>query len=196
MARTRTKNPRGQGSQLRADLVAAANGILDRTGDPAAVTIRGVAAAVGVAPNAVYLHFADRAALLDALVADRFRAFGARLEAAIDAAGDDPLERLRRGHAAYVEFALDHPGHYRVLFGGFAGPEAMEPGLAAFQLLVDGCRGVVDAGLVGPVDPEQLAVSLWAFEHGYVELRRVPHGMHLPGPVEALDALLAAMMRR
>jgi hypothetical protein len=53
---------------------------------------------------------------------------------------------------------------------------------------------MVDAGLVGAVDPWQLATSIWAFEHGYVELVRRGVG-NLPSPVEALDALLAAMMR-
>lgn len=195
MARARTKNPRGSGERLRAELLAAANAVLDATGDPAAVTIRGVASAVGVAPNAVYLHFADRAALLDALVADRFRAFGSYLRAAIDEAGDDAVERLRRGHAAYCAYALEHPGHYRLLFGGNSGPEAAGPGMAAFELCIESCRGVVESGAVGDVDPRRLALSIWAFQHGYVELRLAPTSMPMPTPLEALDALLAAMRR-
>jgi len=191
MARVRTRNARGHGAQLRADLLAAANDVLDRTGDPASVTIRGIAAAVGVAPNAVYLHFADRAALLDALVAERFAAFGAHIRAAMTDAPPDPVARLRAGHAAYVDFALTHPGHYRLLFGN---PNASGVGAAAFQLLVDGCQALLDAGLIGDVAATDLASSIWAFEHGYVTLRLAGVG-HLPGPVEALDALLAAMMR-
>lgn len=191
---TRTKNPKGSGDRLRTDLLAAANEVLDRTADPAAVTIRGVAAAVGVAPNAVYLHFANRAALLDAMVEDRFAAFADHLRAAGMAGGDDPLERLRRGHAAYVAYALAHPGHYQLLFGGVGSTAARSTGAAAFQLLVESCRGVIDAGIVGEVDPWALAASIWAFEHGYVVLVQTQVGF-LPGPDEALDALLAAMMR-
>lgn len=191
----RVRNPKGSGERLRDDLLAAANEVLDRTGEPAKVTIRGVAGAVGVAPNAVYLHFADREALLDALVVDRFAAFGAHLRAAMAGIDDDPLARLRAGHAAYVAYALEHPGHYRLLFGvGARSEEARAVGRQAFELLVEGCRGIVDAGLVGPVDPERLAGSIWAFEHGWVELRLAGVG-HLPGPDEALDILLAAMMR-
>lgn len=194
-ARTRARNPKGSGELLRAELLAAANDILDRAGDPKAVTIRGVAAAVGVAPNAVYLHFADRNALLVALVEDRFAAFAEHIRAAAESAGDDPLERLRRGHEAYVSYALSHAGHYRLLFGDEAGEEALQYGLDAFELCVEGCRGIVDAGLVGDVDPWRLATAVWAFEHGYVELARTTRGSILPSPVEALDALLAAMMR-
>lgn len=198
MARARTKNAKGSGEKLRAELLAAANTVLDRTGDPASVTIRGIAGAVGVAPNAVYLHFADRDALLTALVADRFAAFADHIRSAIDAAPpDDPVERLRAGHIAYVDFALTHAGHYRLLFGDLIplDGKALQHGLAAFELCVDGCRGIVDAGLVGDVDPWKLAVSVWALEHGYVELARTGRYDILPGPGEALDALLAAMMR-
>ncbi len=191
----RAKNPKGSGERLRAELLAAANDVLDRAGDPGDVTIRGVAAAVGVAPNAVYLHFANRAALLAALVEDRFAAFADHIRAAIESAGDDPLERLRRGHDAYVGFALAHPGHYRLLMEGGPDDHPPEVGREAFQLCVDCCQGVVDAGIVGPADPWTLATALWAFEHGYVVLRGSVVGGILPTPLEAVDALLAAMMR-
>lgn len=195
MARGRARNPKGSGERLRGELLAAANDVLDRTGDPSAVTIRGVATAVGVAPNAVYLHFDDRDALLAALVADRFAAFGAHIGAAMAAAPDDPVERLRAGHGAYVGYALAHPGHYRLLFGAPTAPEALELGLAAFQLCVDGCQGLLDAGLIRGIEARRLAASIWAMEHGYVELQLAGVGTLLPGPAEALDALLAPMLR-
>ena len=49
---------------------------------------------------------------------------------------------------------------------------------------------------IDDVDPRQLAASLWAFQHGYVELARTARGGLLAPPDEALDVLLAAMMRR
>src|SRR5687767_4094202 len=117
LARARAKNPRGTGEKLRAELLAAANAVLDDTGEPSSATVRGIAAAVGVAPKAVYLHFADRDELLAAILVDRFTAFGDRLRAAVAAAGDDALACLRAGHRAYIDFATEHPGHYRLLFG-------------------------------------------------------------------------------
>lgn len=200
----RTRNPRGHGERLRAELLAAANELLDRAGDPGAVTIRGVAAAVGVAPNAVYSHFADRDTLLVALVEDRFAAFADHIRTAIEAAGDDPLERLRRGHEAYIDFALAHPGHYRLLFGGGhldpartdLAERALTVGLPAFQLCVDCCQGLIDAGLVADVDAWRLATAIWSLEHGYVELTLATRDQILLSPLETLDVLLAAMMRR
>lgn len=174
----RRKNPRGSGAKLRAELLDAANAILDRTGDPSDVTVRGVAAAVGVAPTAVYLHFADRDTLLTEVVVDRFGAFRAALEGSVDDV-DDALERLRRGHAAYCRFALEHPGHYRMLFGDTGvDPDRddlvrrrLEVAQPAFEILVACCQRCIDAGVFSPVDPHALANALWAFEHGWVVLR-------------------------
>lgn len=195
MASTRRRNRKGQGEQLRRDLLAAAAAILDDTGDPGAVTIRGVAAAVGVVPNAVYLHFASRQDLLVALVAERFAAFADHIRRAMDAAGDDPVDRVRAGHLAYIDFALAHHGHYRLMFGDEAGEPAISIGLDAFELCVQGCRELADAGLVGDVDPRELAAALWAFDHGYVELARTAKGRLLGDPATALDPLLAALTR-
>jgi AcrR family transcriptional regulator len=176
-------------------LLTAAARILDESGDPSAVTIRGVAAAVGVAPNAVYLHFASRQALLVALVAERFAAFGDHIRGAIDAAGLDPVERVKAGHRAYIDFALAHHGHYRLMFGDDAGEPAVQIGLDAFELCVGGCRELAAAGLIGDVDPERLAASLWAFDHGYVELARTAKGRLLSDPDETITVLLAALAR-
>lgn len=197
----RPRSARGTGQQLRADLIDAANAILDRTGDPADVTVRGVAAAVGVAPNAVYLHFADRDTLLTEVVVDRFGAFKAALTDAVEGV-DDPLERLKRGHAAYCAFAMEHPGHYRMLFGSSGiDPERhdlrdrrLEVSLPAFEILVDCCRGCIDAGVFGPVDPYELAGAVWAFEHGWVVLKSGgEEGSVVPAADAALDVLLAAL---
>src|SRR4051794_29619277 len=89
-ATRRPRSPRGGGAGLRDELVQAAAALLDRTGDPDRVTIRGVAAEVGVAPTAIYLHFADRDELMVTVVEERFAEF----RRAIDDAdpGGDPLD--------------------------------------------------------------------------------------------------------
>jgi AcrR family transcriptional regulator len=200
MARGRSRNARGEGEKLRLELLAAANDILDETKDPAAVTVRGIAARVGVAPNAVYLHFADRDELLAAVLVDRFTEFGDRIRAAMRST-DDPLESFRRGHRAYLDFALEHPGHYRLLFGrGGVRPQrkdladqVLTVGLAAFELCIEGCRRAIEAGVFAPdTDPGVLAHSIWVLEHGYADLAGTDAGVLLPGPDEILDNVLRA----
>src|SRR5262245_26624248 len=96
----RPRSPRGRGAVLPDELVQAATTLLDRAGDPDAVTMRGVAAEVGVAPTAIYLHFADRDELMVTLVEERFAEFHRTIEAADP--GGDPLDALVARGEAYV----------------------------------------------------------------------------------------------
>ncbi len=121
----RQGNERGQGARLREELIEAASDLLAERGDPDRLSIRAVAAAAGVTPASIYLHFVDRKSLLRAVVAERFRAFGRRLSDA-EASGRDPFDALRRRCRAYFGFAKEHPGHYRVLFSAAAlGPKGV-----------------------------------------------------------------------
>lgn len=201
-ARTRARNPRGSGDQLRADLLAAADDVLDTTGDPARVTVRGLAAAVGVAPNAVYLHFDGRDGLLAELAIERFRACTIQVRAAV-AGIEDPLERLVEGHVEYCRLALERPGHYRLLFHGVVKPTTpdlarrlSEAGLAYFQVCIDGCAACLDAGVLDAPNADALAASIWALQHGWCELAII--GMGVPSmiqPRELLELMLSAGSR-
>ena len=199
---TRTQNPRGDGARLRADLLSAANDLLDATGEPDRVTVRGVAAAVGVAPNAVYLHFADRDSLLAELAIDRFQVCAAQVRSAVEGI-DDPLERLIAGHVEYCRLALERPGHYRLLFHGVVRPadpaiaqRLAEAGLGYFQVCIDGCAACLAAGALEAPSAEALAASIWALQHGWCELAIV--GMGVPAavqPRELLELMLSAGAR-
>ncbi|WP_322973928.1 hotdog fold thioesterase [Actinacidiphila oryziradicis] len=81
------------------------------------LTIRAVAKEVGVAAPSIYLHFEDKAELVRAALSDKYDDLVARMAAADDAAdGADPREPLRAQAQAYCRFALDNPGHYRLMF--------------------------------------------------------------------------------
>jgi AcrR family transcriptional regulator len=193
----RPRSPRGGGAVLRDELVRAATALLDRTGDPERVTIRGVAAEVGVAPTAIYLHFADRDELMVTVVEERFAEFRRTIDDADP--GGDPLDRLLARGEAYVEFALAHPGHYRALFGGF-GLSLDRPDLAArcqaagappFQALIDAVQRCLDAGVMRGSDPYPIAVAMWSTVHGYADLYRTCRPM-MPDVQVVLTALVAA----
>jgi AcrR family transcriptional regulator len=172
----RARNARGTGEKLRAELFAASEAILDETGDPAKVTVRGVASAVGVAPNAVYLHFADRDALLAEIAIARYQVCTSRLRAVTDGI-DDPLEALYAGHEEYCRLALEHPGHYRLLFHGLVAPSdrvlldrVATASLAYFQTCIDACQRCLDAGVLRAPDAVALAGAVWSLEHGWCEI--------------------------
>lgn len=65
----RRRAPRGSGVYLRDEILDAATQLLLDTGHAKAVSIRAVAQRVGVTPPSIYLHFADKDALLDAVCA-------------------------------------------------------------------------------------------------------------------------------
>jgi AcrR family transcriptional regulator len=192
----RERSPRGRGAVLRDELVQAAAALLDRTGDPDGVTIRGVAAEVGVAPTAIYLHFADRDELMVTVVEERFAEFHRTIEAADD--GGDRLEALVARGEAYVRFALAHPGHYRALFGLQVSTERADlvarrqaAGAPAFQALIDAVQRALDAGRLQGSDPYPIAIAIWSTVHGYADLSRTC-GPMLPDVRTVLTALVTA----
>jgi len=185
---------------LREELIEAASGLLAERGDPDLVSIRAVAAAAGVTPPSIYLHFADRKGLLRAVVEARFGDFARSLSDA-EAAGSDPFDALRRRCRAYFRFAKEHPGHYRVLFSAAAlGPKgvgthgrAAHPGAASFIALVDAVQRCLDAGAATAAERDGffLAIQLWSWMHGMIDLRIGPPEMPWPAAGTLLDATLS-----
>jgi AcrR family transcriptional regulator len=146
--------------------------LLAETGDEDAVSLRAVAQRVGVSVPSIYLHFADKQALLDAVCEQVFVALDVRLREA-GAAGDDPFDALRRQGNAYVHFAVENPEHYRIVM-----MTSRDPGAAttdaliasgAFGYLVESVRTCIDAG-VFQGDPVEIALGLWAAAHGVAAL--------------------------
>jgi AcrR family transcriptional regulator len=173
---TRTRNPRGQGERLRGALMDAARELLLELGDQEKLSVRGVTARAGVSPNALYLHFADREALLSAVMIASYQELRAALRATV-APDSDPVEQLRAYGRAYVQFAQQRPGIYRVLFmtkvrDGVpvpvrGAPAGQDEGVDAFNDLLD----IVTRCLPDGPDPFTQTAYIWASLHGYVTLR-------------------------
>ncbi|MGH9166125.1 MAG: TetR/AcrR family transcriptional regulator [Acidimicrobiales bacterium] len=193
----RRRARKGEGHRLRADLVAAAGDLLAELGDLNQLSMRAVAAAVGVTPPSIYRHFADKQELLVAVVSEQWSAFGALLAEAAGTSGD-PHQALRAFCAAYLRFAQEQPGHYRVLFGGpaLAGITddiSLHPGAPTFVLLVSIVQRCLDAG--SAADPGRdawfLALQVWLSGHGLVDLRI---GQRFPFPWPPAETLLDAVL--
>src|SRR5256885_12589944 len=79
-----------------------------------AVSMRKIAGRIEYSATAIYQYFPDKDALLREICE---RDFAALAEAAVRVAREaDPLARLRKLGRAYVEFALEHPSSYRLMF--------------------------------------------------------------------------------
>jgi AcrR family transcriptional regulator len=172
-APARRRAARGQGAQLRGEVLRAAMDLLTETGEEDAVSVRAVAQRVGVSVPSIYLHFADKQALLDAVCEEVFAALDARMRAA-SADAPDPFEGLRRQGVAYVHFALDNPEHYRIVLmrkhgSPSVGSADQVMASAAFDNFVASVQTCVEAGVFTGEAPE-LALRLWAAAHGVAAL--------------------------
>jgi AcrR family transcriptional regulator len=156
----------------KTDLLEAARDLLLADG-PRSVTLRKVAARVGVSATAIYRHFASREALVQAVLREGHERFGSYLFRALE--GQTPAERLERSGAQYLRFALEHPAYYRAMFLVWDEPcarieEQKEPG-PTFQFLLDRVVEAQRAGAVRPdAAPMEVALQLWSQVHGLASL--------------------------
>jgi AcrR family transcriptional regulator len=158
---------------LRAECVRAAVELLEESGETA-LSLRAVARRAGVSPAAPYRHYADREALVSAVAAVGYRELAGRLAAA-DPSPSTP-EQLASVAVAYVQFALDRPALFRMMFGEPCDRDNDErvAATAAVSLYV---RGIVERAFPD-TDAEAMATAIWALVHGLAFL-------HLDGKLEA-----------
>jgi len=109
---TRRRRERQKDNLRRAILDAARELFVTESFD--AVTMRKIAAAIEYSPTTIYLHFADKEAILDALCEEGFGLLAERLRQA--ATVPDPIERLRQTAACYFNFAREHRSYYTIMF--------------------------------------------------------------------------------
>ncbi|MEU8632151.1 TetR/AcrR family transcriptional regulator [Amycolatopsis sp. NPDC048633] len=200
-ASTRTRNRRGEGGRLREEIVAAAVDLLDESGDESAITLRSVARRAGIAAPSIYRHFPDQPAIMLAVVRRAFAELEAQLRADLDAAGDDPRERLFACCHSYLRFAQEHPERYRSMFGGLWMPALHDTsvtaddvatlGDACTRLLTETLDDCVTAGQVTTTDPHADAVALWLGLHGLAHQRAVT--VAFPWPPDIADRIITAL---
>lgn len=173
-----TKAVEGSGArrrgELRNEIIDAADRLLLETADTREVSIDAVVDAVGCTPPALYYYFPSKDLLLWEVCRRRYEAFAAELEASIPATADALAELLARGHA-YLDWAVAHPEHYRLLFMTALDPPAhvaaVDPSQSAgLAELIDNVERAVAAGLLNPGDSLAMALALWSTVHGMASL--------------------------
>jgi AcrR family transcriptional regulator len=173
MTAKRRRASRGDGEQLRDEIVSAAKKLLAESGRADDVSIRAVADAVGVTPPSIYLHFADKNDLLGAVVADVFRELD---DAMLTGAADEttPLGRLRAYGMSYVRFAVTHPEQYRIATMDPCPTPNMEVDevlrSSAFEHFRATVAECIETGVFAGGDELPITFDLWAAAHGVASL--------------------------
>jgi AcrR family transcriptional regulator len=195
----RQRYARGEGDKLRDDLLDAATELMAEHGSIEGISLRAVARRAGVSPTAVYRHFDDHLDLLRESVSRCWSNFFEMMVEARNSSGD-PFVAFRNAGDAYVRFAMEQQGQYRILFSNRIQvdlsevdfPNSMEPpdatddvGMSAFQVLVELVADILTAN-TDDRDPFFVAVQVHTWIHGMVDLV----GCHPDAPWPPVDALL------
>jgi AcrR family transcriptional regulator len=154
-------------------VVAAARGLLDKDGAEA-VTMRRVAKAVGVTPMAIYRHFQNRMALLNALADEGFEELAARLASACSSRKID--ERLMDMGQIYLDHALQRPRLFELMFlkpraGARKYPQDFKAGESpTASLTAKVVREGMESGHFRKDDVWEIVFDMGALSHGLLML--------------------------
>ena len=142
MAPVERRRPGPRRALSEDEILDAALGLLDE-GGPGAASVRGIAAKVGVAPNAVYTYFPDKAAVFQALVE---RLLG-QVDHGVFADSDKPWRERVEALAVELRARLTaHPGAVSIMVGGpVNGPHARALHERLLQLFADAGLSTTDA---------------------------------------------------
>ena len=186
---------------LRTALLDAALDVIGEIG-PQGLTIREVARRAGVSHAAPYRHFTDKDELILAVVERGFALLQQTMQERKDAAPRDAINQFAASGMAYVDFALNHPAYYRVMFSGdllsSTGHVSLQhTSSEALQDMVADIARCQELGMVKKGDPVPQALAILSTIHGFVSLvndNRVQHLLDNPYSLDQIrDMVLASI---
>lgn len=186
---------------LRRALMAEMTALVDEQGVQPA-SLRDAARRLGVSEAAPYHHFRSKTDLLGAIAFEGYEALLAAMEGGAEGVCD-PFDRLGEVGRAYVQFALDNRGRFRVMFGEqmievaeHTPPEVLAIGRAAAAYPETVARAAA-ASLGRAERAPAVHRVLWSMAHGAATLlleREIRFAPGEPGVDAFLDDLVAAVI--
>jgi AcrR family transcriptional regulator len=161
-----------------------------------------VAQKIEYTPTTIYLYFKDKDELCAAVCEETFGGLLKALERA-ERKYSDPLEQLRAGCRAYIEFGLAHPDQYRVSFmlrvHRQPTPEEMQnmpntAGGKAYNSLRAGVETCIAQGKFRAADADAVSQALWAAIHGITSLLIVHPFFPWAGKNRLIDLVVDSMI--
>ncbi|MBN2125584.1 MAG: TetR/AcrR family transcriptional regulator [Deltaproteobacteria bacterium] len=154
------------------------------------ITVRRIAREIGYSPATIYLYFRNKDEILYELHNEGFRLLY-QYKMRVERGTGDAVDRLHRGGRVYIDFALENPEYYEVMFNM---PEprdfmqkhmdsAREEGrgdyaMLSYHFLRESAQALQKEGFFPDVDVDVAAFSFWAMVHGVVSLiirKRIPY---------------------
>jgi AcrR family transcriptional regulator len=138
-------------------------------------SMRKLARNVGVTAPALYRHLQGKAVVLLDVVGEAYQTLIRYLHPALG--GRTPDDRFALAGAGYMNFALEHPRYYEILYSytEFLGldelPEEIRKLVAGIhQFWRDRVQECMDAGILKRDDPEKVGRTFWAVSHGLLSI--------------------------
>lgn len=170
------------------------------------VTIRRIATKIEYSPATIYLYYKDKNEILYDLQVDGFEKLYKKQQEVLTI--EDPWQRLRQHGRVYVNFALENPEYYDLMFI-IRGPakkikeqQDWEVGFRSYEFLKENVIACMEAGHLIETYPDVATFSFWALTHGIVSLIIRDRSImfpeeHLSSMIEgALDFMMSSIERR
>src|SRR5688572_15312323 len=150
---------------LKNALIKAGVGMLAKDG-VSGLSLRKVASKAGVSHAAPYSHFADKQALIAAISTDGFRKLYERVHSVMGKFQGKPRRQLIEVAWEYVQFAMDDPGRFKVMFSGVLEKEKEHPEIVAesqnnFRQVVELVELNQSVGVLQAGPSDLVALSAW-----------------------------------
>jgi AcrR family transcriptional regulator len=138
------------------------------------ITIRNIAEKIEYSPATIYLYFKNKDEILYTLRNVGFEKLYEHQRSSLKL--DDPLKRLHRQGKAYIQFALENPEYYDLMFMMRGPVQKMQEindrdiGLDSYDLLKTNVKECMNKGLFPRTNIDVAAFSLWSYVHGIASL--------------------------
>ena len=159
---------------LKEALIAAGLKILSEDGVEG-LSLRKVAREVGVSHTAPYNHFSDKQALMAAISTAGFEQLYKKLSETFIEAKTSSTRIIPKVAWAYMRFALEDPGRFRLMFSGALDVETDHPtymavsqkNITLFEEIISYCQEV---GEIREGKLNDHAIRIWSLVHGFTNL--------------------------
>jgi AcrR family transcriptional regulator len=162
------------------------------------VSIRKIAEKIEYSPGTIYLYFQDKADILAQISEETFSRLERKLVVINNDVAAEPLDRVRRGLGAYIQFGLENPNHYVITF--VQNSFQCSAGARCFGELLKGVGCAMEAGQMKDADVVEVSQALWAGSHGVTALlvtcSEFPFVEHSRLVERMLDILIEGVRKR
>ncbi|MGD8404060.1 MAG: TetR/AcrR family transcriptional regulator [Anaerolineales bacterium] len=139
------------------------------------LSLRQVAKQAGVSHAAPYAHFKDKQALIAAISTEGFKQLYSQIESVKKTHQAEPETLLIETAWSYVQFALNEPDRFKLMFSSMLEKEKEYPDFVEisqdnFQQLVEIVKLCQQANILKGGDSDLIALSVWGTVHGFVSL--------------------------